>query len=315
MDDVDIILFRADYDLTMHMFFLNAQGFIYARYGIRKDGKSETVMSVEGVRDAMRKTLDIHKRESTKAPPPWKPVETQDLVSFKKDPRRPNGCLHCHHAGYYVRKEEFSIGRLNKETVWGFPLPDNIGLSLEIDKNTLVKEARDPAAKAGIRAGDRVVALNGQRVVTPADITWILNAFKGGTLRVAVEREGKTETFSMELKGSDLRKTDISWRQSWWDSGPDIGLDAAELSPEERKPRGISPDALALRVTCLSPGRPAAAAGVKVDDVIVSVDGRNADMEGVEFQMYLRLTRRVGDTVPLVLLRGTQRAAINVKLK
>ena len=35
------------------------------------------------------------------------------------------------------RKEEFMVGRLNKETVWGFLLPENIGLVLDIEKNTV----------------------------------------------------------------------------------------------------------------------------------------------------------------------------------
>ncbi|MBI2901003.1 MAG: PDZ domain-containing protein [Planctomycetes bacterium] len=315
MDNVDINLFKADPDLTMHMFFLNASGYVYSRYGQRKDGKSETMMSVEGIRDAMRKVLDIHRKEASKTAPPWKPFDTQDLLSFKRDPRRPGGCLHCHHAGYYLRKEEFMVGRLNKETVWGFPLPDNLGIVLDIDRNTVVKEASGLAEKAGMQAGDRVVTVDGKRVVTPADFIWILNAFKGGTLKVVADREGKSRTFSFALKGGDWRKTNISWRQSWWDSGPDIGLEGEDLSADERKALGLSEDAIAIRVTKLKSGGAAAGAGVKTDDVVVGVDRETKDMEAIELLMHVRLKFRVGESMPLTVLRGKQRIGMNVKFK
>jgi len=315
MDNVDINLFKFDYDLTMAMFFMNAQSFIYSRYGIRKDGDGTAMQSLEGVKDAMRKVLDIHKREAARGASPWKPFDTQDLVSFQKDPRRPNGCLHCHHAGYYMRKEEFSVGRITKETVWGYPLPQNIGIEPDIDRNTIVKDARDPAARAGVQTGDRVVSIDGQRVVTPADITWALHAFKGGTLKVVVERGGKNVTASMELKGADWRKTDVTWRESWWDSGPDIGLKSAELTSDERKPLGLSGDQLALRVTSVDGNGSAASSGVRADDVIVSVDGKSHDMEAIELQMWIRLTKRSRETTQLGVVRGSQRQTIAVKLK
>lgn len=315
MDDVDINLFKFDPDLTMHMFFLNGSGFIYSRYGIRKNGDSESVMSVAGIRDAMRKVLTLHKQDAARRPPPWKPFDTQDLLSFKKDPRRPGGCLHCHHAGYYLRKEEFMVGWLSKDRVWGFPLPDNIGLTLDTDRNTLVKESEGFAAKAGIRPGDRVVSVDGQRVVTPADVTWILNGFKGGMLRVGVDRDGKNQTFSMELRGDEWRKTDITWRQSWWDSGPDIGIQATDIGAEERKRLGLAPDAIAIRVTGAKPGGSAAASGVKNDDVIVGVDGLTRDLEPIELLMYVRLKFKVGDAIPLVIQRGSRRIPVSVKLK
>ncbi len=315
MDDVDINLFQFDPDLTMHMFFLNGGGFVYSRYGIRKNGDSESVMSVAGIRDAIKKVLDIHKRDASRRPAPWKPFDTQDLLSFKKDPRRPGGCLHCHHAGYYLRKEEFMVGWLSKDRIWGFPLPDNIGLALDTDRNTLVKEATGLAAKAGVRSGDRVVSVDGRRVVTPADVTWVLNGFKGGTLRVGIDREGKTQTLSMELRGDDWRKTDISWRQSWWDSGPEIGLKGTDAGAEERKRLGLASDAIAIRVTEAPLGGSAASSGIRKDDLIVGVDGLTRDLEPIELLMYVRLKFKAGDTAPLVLLRGGRRMPVAVKLK
>lgn len=314
MNDVDINLFKSDPDLTFHMFFLNANGYIYSRYGQRKDGKSESMMSAAGILDAMKKVLDVHKKESGKSAA-WKPFDTQDLLSFKKDPKTPGGCLHCHHAGYYLRKEEFMVGRLNKETVWGFPLPDNLGITLDIDQNTVVKEVKDLAEKAGIQPGDLITSVNGQRTLTPADIIWQLNAFKGGTLKIVVDRGGKSVTTTMTLKGNDWRKTNIAWRQSWWDSGPDLGLQGDDLTADERKSRGLSAEAIAIKVTEVDAGGSAASSGVKVDDVIVAVDREVKDMEPIELLMHVRLKYRSGDSMQIVVIRGNQKLPVTIKLK
>lgn len=314
MNDVDINLFKSDPDLTMHMFFLNANGYVYSRYGARKDGKSESMMSAAGILDAMKKVLDVHKKEAGKAAA-WKPFDTQDLLSFKKDPKTPGGCLHCHHAGYYLRKEEFMVGRLNKETVWAFPLPDNLGITLDIDRNTVVKESKDLAEKAGILPGDVITSVNGQRTLTPADIIWQLNAFKGGTLKIVVDRGGKSVTTQMTLKGSDWRKTNINWRQSWWDSGPDLGLDGEDLGADERKAKNLSAEAIAIRVTDVVKGGSAESSGVRADDIIVMVDREAKDMEPIELLMHVRLKYRSGDSMQMVVIRGNQKLPVTVKLK
>lgn len=315
MDDVDVNLFRFDYDNTLVQFFMNPQGHIYSRYGWRRNGDGDAVQSIRGILDAMQKALDLHKKEAARTPPPWKPVETQDLASFKADPRRPGGCLHCHHAGYYVRKEEFKSGRLSREMIWPYPTAENLGITLDVDKNTLVQSAAGDAEKAGIQAGDLIVSVDDKKVVTPADIQWVLNSYRQGSLKIGVERGGKPVTVTIPLKGDDWRKTDIAWRRSWWDSGPNIGLKGDDLSPDERKALGLPPTAIAIKVTSTKIKGAADAAGIKTDDVIVTVDGKSVNMEAIEFQMHLRLTRKIGDVVPIVVQRGKQRLAFNVKLK
>jgi C-terminal processing protease CtpA/Prc len=315
MDNVDINLFKFDYDLTMAQFFMNGRGLIYARYGVRKDGKGDLMQSLPGIKDAMRKALEVHKKDFARPAPSWKPFDTQDLTAFKRDPRRPGGCLHCHHAGFYLRQEEYSVGRLSKETIWGYPLPDNIGLTLDIDKNTIVTAVTNPAEKAGIQPGDRIVSIDGQRILTPADITWALHVFKGGTLKVVVDRAGKSETCTMTLKGADWRKTNIVWRMSWWDSGPNVGLQGQELTSEERKPFGLSDESMAIKVTQVDARFCGAASGVKTDDIIVGMEGKSPDMEAIEFLMHIRLKYKAGEKLPLVLLRGGRKVPLTIDLK
>ncbi len=315
MDDVDVNLFRFDYDNTFQQFFMNAQGTIYSRYGWRRNGDGESVQSLEGVLDAMRKALEIHKKDAGRAPGPWKVVETQDLASFKADPRRPGGCLHCHHAGFYIRQEEFRSGRLPKDQIWPYPPADNLGIDFEIDKNTLVKSVAGLAEKAGLAAGDVVTSVDGQRVVTPADVQWALHGFRQGTLKIGYERAGKAESATIALKGDDWRKTDISWRRSWWDSGPNVGLKGEDLGPDERKAAGLSDSAIAIKVLSVKSKGSAESAGIRANDIIVGVDGKNSDLEAMEFQMWVRLTRKIGDLLPVSVQRGRQRFNFAIKLK
>ena len=91
MLDVDIKLFTFDWDQTWAGFFMNAQGYIYARYGVRKEQNGEATVSLVGLRDAMKMALELHKKEAGKSPKPWTPLTIQDLPSYKKDPQAPKG--------------------------------------------------------------------------------------------------------------------------------------------------------------------------------------------------------------------------------
>jgi regulator of sigma E protease len=51
--------------------------------------------------------------------------------------------------------------------------------------------AKSPAAKAGIMAGDKITAINGASIKTWQQATAKLQAIKGDTVRITVERDGK----------------------------------------------------------------------------------------------------------------------------
>jgi regulator of sigma E protease len=54
--------------------------------------------------------------------------------------------------------------------------------------------AKSPAAHMGLQAGDRIVAVNGQRVVQPSDIPRIISHSGGRGVTVRVARDGRTVT-------------------------------------------------------------------------------------------------------------------------
>ncbi len=70
--------------------------------------------------------------------------------------------------------------------------PDQVGLAVDQVMDDT------PAATADLRAGDRIVTVNGETVNDLADLRWILGALKrGDTATVTVERDGERQTVTV----------------------------------------------------------------------------------------------------------------------
>jgi hypothetical protein len=316
MLDVDLRLFTFDWDQTWAGFFMNAQGYVYARYGVRKEQNGEATVSLAGLRDTMRKALELHKKEAARSPKPWTPLTMQELPSYKKDPQAPKGCAHCHHAWTYTRKNEMDLGQWKREKLWVYPLADNLGISLDYARNTVVAAVTGMAQKAGVREGDRIKAVNGQRVLTPADISFILQSVEKGDIKLDLDRDGSAATASMTVSGIDWRKRDLSWRESVNVLSPQTGFWAPNTKPDERTKLGIPADGIALTVKMVTPASAAKAAGLMVDDVIIAVDGQTKNMDYNEFTQHVWMDKNPGSVLQLVVLRkGRQQIPISVTLR
>jgi len=315
MIDVDLNLYKFDWDLTWAGFFMNAQGYIYARYGTRKEQNGENSVSLAGLKEVMKKSLEIHKKEFMKAPPAWKPLTMKELNSYKKDPQSPKGCAHCHHAWTYTRKNEMDLGQWKKEKLFVYPLADNLGITLDLDQNTVVKSAAGQAQKAGVQPDDKILAVNGQRVLTPADISTILHNLQSGTVKLDLDRGGSPATASMSVSGIEWRKRDLSWRESVNVLSPQAGFWAPDLPAAERPQYGLAADAIALRVKMVTPSGSAKASGMRVDDVIVAVDGQTKNMNSGDLTQHIWMDLNPGSILRLVVLRDKKQVPVNVMVK
>ena len=66
--------------------------------------------------------------------------------------RRPaNSCIHCHHVYDFRREALQAQGKWSKDQLWAYPLPENVGVTLEVDEGELVKAVA--AGSPGDRAG------------------------------------------------------------------------------------------------------------------------------------------------------------------
>ena len=157
-------------------------------------------------------------------------------------------------------------------------------LGLKTEKGALVASAQDgtPAAKAGLKAGDVITAVNGDAVANARELTRKVGAMKPGTkAEFTYLRDGKERSVTVELA------TLPNERQAAVDPGkpgeatPKLGL---QLAPAGEV-AGSGEEGVV--VTKVDPDGPAAAKGIKDGDVILEVGGkavsRPADVQaGVE---------------------------------
>jgi membrane-associated protease RseP (regulator of RpoE activity) len=314
IDGVDLNVFQFDYDLTMMVFFLSADEQIYGRYGGR-DGKSaDARQSLAGLRYAMQAALDTHRRKAEKPIPKStrRPQYVRDLVGG----RRGGGCAHCHQVKEMKNKKLKQNGLWNRDYVWRYPLPDNLGFVLEVDRGNVIErvERDSPAARVGLRPGDVVDKIGGHTIRSFGDAQFALDkAPKSGSIEITWRRGDKTLRKCVSLS-EGWRRTDLSWRRSMQWAIPSARVVGRNLKQEERQARGLSAKQLAFWQ--LHPVSSAAkAAGVREKDIILGFDGKKLDMTSYEFLDYVRGNYLVGDKVTIDVLRGDKRLSLPMPLR
>jgi predicted metalloprotease with PDZ domain len=321
INDVDLGLFQFDYDQTWCAFFLNVDGTIYGRYGTRAAGgkDSTTHLSVASFRKTMQRALQLHKGyPSNKAQLTGKHGPKPEYRIPKDIPRvQRRHCIECHQVRGNVLRYQWQEKRLTAADIWPYPLPENIGLKMEVDDGLRVKTvaATSPAKRAGIATGDELVTLNGQRLISQADIQWVLHrAPVESKVVVVLKRGGKELRKTMALSGS-WKESDLSWRASTW-PGLRYWLHTVPLSAAEKKRADIAANRLALVVKGMEAKRTAGPrkAGLRVGDVIIAVDGKTGAMTESQFLAYVRLSHPPGEQVKLTVLRGKERLDLTIPM-
>src|SRR5260370_42345746 len=89
---------------------------------------------------------------------------------------RKGECIHCHQVYEFRRDALKAAGQWRREDRWVYPLPENVGLILELDQGDRLHAVTldSPAGRAGLRAGDTLRTLNGMPVASFADVQYAL---------------------------------------------------------------------------------------------------------------------------------------------
>jgi hypothetical protein len=316
---IDLNRFRFDYDLTFSVLMQSADGATYSRFGSRDWRGSAERMSIAGLKTAMQAVLERHRAGAAKAPAPaGKTLFVQDYPAFAKKRQAQDACYHCHYANNARFDQLQAEGKFSKSMLFQYPYPENVGLTLNIDRNNVVSAVAEgsPAAKAAIRPGDVLVQADETPVLTEADLQFALNPVpEPGAVTLKLNRDGKPlPPVRLDLpKG--WRKTDISWRPSQGEIAPTVGIWAEPLKPDQKQARGIPEDRAALRVSFFFPGPHWAKTrgSLQMNDVITGLNGKPLPaLTTRQFHSHFRLNFEVGDTVTLNVLRGTQKLDIAV---
>lgn len=310
--------FRFDYDLTFAVLMMHENGHTYARFGTQDAKATGDRMSIPGLKAAMRGVLVRHEDEKAPAPAPL-PRQTVDAFpAFARTKAAKAECTHCHFANNARFAQLRLEGKFTKERLFQYPLPENAGITLDVDRNNRVGAVLpgSPAEKAGVQAGDLIESADGTPVLTSADLQAVLDPLPDpGSVALRLRRgEKAVGPLALSLpKG--WRRTDISWRASQGDLAPTVGIWAEPLSAEQKRQRGLEPGRLGLRVSFMFPGPQWAKTrgDLRMNDVITDVNGAGLPaMTTRQFHSHFRLAFNVGDTALLNVLRGTERLEIRV---
>jgi Do/DeqQ family serine protease len=185
-------------------------------------------------------------------------------------------------------------------------IADSLGLRLPTGALVASVVTSSPAARAGLKPSDLIVAVDGQAVEDP-------NAFDyrfatrplGGTAQVDVLRAGKTVKLTIPLQTAPDTGRDelvLSGRS------PLQGAKVANISPAVADELHLDSDTEGVAVTDLADGGTAANVGFQKGDIIMTVNGqkigRTSDLE--------KATRESVRIWRITLVRGGQQ--INVTL-
>src|SRR2546426_3345223 len=141
------------------------------------------------------------------------------------------------------------------------------GLGVSVERGVIVGDVApdSPAARAGLKRGDVILAVDG----TPVDDVGrlrnlIAGTAPGTTLKLTVLRDGREQTLDVALGETPERGPTTAAPPS----APERpGLSVTDVTPEVAKKLGLPPGLAGALVTEVIPGGPAAEAGLRPGDV------------------------------------------------
>lgn len=318
INGIDLARFQFDFEQTWAVLFFAPDGYVYGRYGTRAGGgeESTTHLSVAGLKNAMRRVLELHERYPGnkqelmgKQPRPLPVRYPEDFPwlarrAREQDSRR--NCIHCHMVASSLIRYRWERGELREKDIFVYPLPENIGLYMDPSDDAVVSRVRpeSPADRAGIRRGDRVLRIAGEPIVSQADIQWILHQVEDGTrLPVTIARGDRITDTTVQIPTGPWRRGNIDWRASTWNLRP--GMRVEPVGEALRRTLRLPEEKMALRVAMvLRFDDRARRAGIQQGDIILRVGERDDLKNEEDFLAYLWLNYGPGDQVPLTVLRG-----------
>jgi serine protease Do len=200
------------------------------------------------------------------------------------------------------------------------PVSEDIADALGIDgtDGTLVASVtRDsPADKAGLKAGDVILKMNGVAVEGPRALSLaVADLAVGSDVPLTIRRDGKTEELSVRI-GLHPRQAALASDNANGESAPDtaqLGVAIAPLDASLRARLNLPEDLNGIAITQVAPDSAAAEAGLRPGDIIISAAG--SDVPDVE-SLRGAVAAAADEGTPLLLrvYRGGNYTFVAVKL-
>jgi serine protease Do len=191
-----------------------------------------------------------------------------------------------------------------------------------------------PAAKAGLKEGDVVTEINGQRIEGTEQFRRMIHEIPAGrVVQLAVWRDGRSQTVAVTLGKSEMggantfvspalpgnfafqmpkipEMGDLFERGPWMSSRTRLGIDAEDVDGEFGKYFG-APEGEGILVRGVFPDTPAAKAGLKVGDVITNLDGERIRSVG---ELREKMAEKQDKNMKLGIVRNKAPLSLSVEL-
>ncbi len=146
-----------------------------------------------------------------------------------------------------------------------------------MDVGAVPGERESPAARAGIRPGDVIVAVDGRPVESVSDLQRRIRGYEpGDEIELMVVRRATRERERIRLTLAAAEQPDAGRRErtATEQRADPLGLEVQDLTAEVRRGLGLGGDVQGAVITNVTPRGPAARAGLGQGLVIVDLNGQ-----------------------------------------
>jgi serine protease Do len=174
----------------------------------------------------------------------------------------------------------------------------------------------DPAAKAGIKAGDVILKINGHDVADPRSLTRLVGSLKpNAKVSLDVWREGRTLALSTKLeKRMEEHIAGLDKGSERSDEGvkDGLGLKVIDITPRVQRDYNLGESA-GILVIGMAPGGGVSTDKIQKMDIIKEVDRR--PVSTVKEYLAAVSEKKKGQTVLLLVLRGMKPLYVAVDIE
>lgn len=183
-------------------------------------------------------------------------------------------------------------------------LADTFGLEKPVGALVSSVEKGSPAEKAGIEPGDVILKFNGKEITRSSELPPLVSELApGSAASLELWHKGKVKTISMNV--GEMKTAGGKGRAGGQEKS-DLGLTVRPLTQDERKQADV---AEGLFVESVEDG-PAAHAGIRPGDIILSVNGEKT----TSVKQLRALIEKHGKRLALLILRGEIRMFVPVQV-
>jgi serine protease Do len=177
---------------------------------------------------------------------------------------------------------------------------DAMGLKQAAGALVTEPQSGSPAAKAGVKAGDVVVSLDGASIKDSRELAQKIGTMSpGSSVKLGVIRDGNTQTISVTLSEmQNQQQAQAGSDEQDSSQSPRLGLSLAPARTTGAGSQGVV-------VTEVDPNGPAAEQGIKAGDVILNVAGTSVSTPG-DVQKQLAQLQKAGKHAVLMRVKSDQ---------